>query len=34
MKQLLAITRKEIKGYFGSPMALIFVGTFLAAMLF
>ena len=34
MKQVLAVTRKEIKGYFGSPMALIFVGTFLAATLF
>jgi ABC-2 type transport system permease protein len=34
MKQLLAITRKEIAGYFGSPMALIFVGAFLAVTLF
>jgi len=34
MKQLLAITRKELRGYFGSPMALIFVGTFLAVTLF
>lgn len=34
MKQTLAITRKELEGYFGSPMALIFVGTFLAATLF
>jgi ABC-2 type transport system permease protein len=34
MKQTLAITRKELKGYFGSPMALIFVGTFLAVTLF
>ena len=34
MKQTLAITRKELKGYFGSPMALIFVGTFLAVALF
>ena len=34
MKQALAITRKELQGYFGSPMALIFVGTFLAITLF
>jgi len=34
MKQLLPITRKEIEGYFGSPMALIFVGAFLAVTLF
>ncbi len=34
MKQVLAITRKELQGYFGSPMALIFVGTFLAVTLF
>ncbi len=34
MKPILAITRKELKGYFGSPMALIFIGTFLAASLF
>ena len=34
MKQILAITRKELNGYFGSPMALIFIGVFLAAMLF
>ncbi len=34
MKQALAITRKELEGYFGSPMALIFVGVFLAATLF
>jgi ABC-2 type transport system permease protein len=34
MKQLLAITQKELKGYFGSPMALIFIGTFLAVTLF
>lgn len=34
MKQTLAIARKEIAGYFGSPMALIFVGTFLAVTLF
>jgi ABC-2 type transport system permease protein len=34
MKQTLAITRKELQGYFGSPMALIFVGAFLAVTLF
>lgn len=34
MQQTLAVTRKELKNYFGSPMALIFVGVFLAATLF
>ncbi|NOZ49166.1 MAG: ABC transporter permease subunit [Chloroflexi bacterium] len=34
MKQTLAITRKEVTSYFSSPMALIFVGAFLAATLF
>ena len=34
MKQSLSITRKELEGYFGSPMALIFVGVFLAVALF
>jgi ABC-2 type transport system permease protein len=34
MKQALSITRKELEGYFGSPMALIFVGVFLAVTLF
>ncbi len=34
MKQTLSITRKELHGYFGSPMALIFVGAFLAVTLF
>jgi ABC-2 type transport system permease protein len=34
MKQILSITKKEINGYFGSPMALIFIGVFLAATLF
>jgi ABC-2 type transport system permease protein len=34
MKQTLAVTRKELAGYFGSPMALIFVGVFLAVTLF
>lgn len=34
MKQILSIAKKEINSYFGSPMALIFVGVFLAATLF
>nr|MBC7245683.1 Gldg family protein [Chloroflexota bacterium] len=34
MKQALVITRKELQGYFTSPMALIFIGTFLAITLF
>jgi ABC-2 type transport system permease protein len=34
MKQILAITRKEVNSYFGSPMALIFLGAFLAVTLF
>ncbi len=34
MKQALSITRKELHGYFGSPMALIFLGAFLAVTLF
>ena len=34
IKQSLSITRKELAGYFGSPMALIFVGSFLAMTLF
>lgn len=34
MKQALPIVRKELNSYFGSPMALIFVGVFLAATLF
>jgi ABC-2 type transport system permease protein len=34
MKQTLAITRKELESTFGSPMALIFVGAFLAITLF
>jgi len=34
MRQTISITRKELTGYFGSPMALIFVGVFLAATLF
>ncbi|MGC8780957.1 MAG: ABC transporter permease, partial [Anaerolineae bacterium] len=34
MKQTLSITRKELSVYFGSPMALIFIGTFLGVTLF
>ncbi|GAB4433453.1 MAG: hypothetical protein Kow0031_15070 [Anaerolineae bacterium] len=34
MKQIVSLARKEINGYFSSPMALIFVGAFLAATLF
>src|SRR5512139_95867 len=34
MKQILAISRKEVNSYFGSPMALIFLGAFLAVTLF
>ena len=34
MKQILAITRKELDGYFGSPLSVIFIGTFLAVCLF
>jgi ABC-2 type transport system permease protein len=34
MKQIFAITRKELDNYFGSPMALIFVGIFLVAALY
>jgi ABC-2 type transport system permease protein len=34
MKEIFSITRKELSGYFGSPMALIFLGTFLAVTLF
>jgi ABC-2 type transport system permease protein len=34
IKQTLTITRKELRSYFGSPMALIFIGAFLAATLF
>jgi ABC-2 type transport system permease protein len=34
MKQILTITRKELRGYFGSPMAIIFIGAFLVATLF
>lgn len=34
MKQTLSIMRKELSAYFGSPMALLFVGVFLAVTLF
>ena len=34
MKKLLAIAGKELRLYFGSPMALIFVGVFLVLTLF
>ena len=34
MKQILALTRKELEGYFGSLLAIIFLGTFLAVVLF
>ena len=34
MKQLLSITGKELKAYFGSPMAAIFIGAFLLSALF
>lgn len=33
-QQLLSITKKELSNYFGSPLAIIFMGTFLAAVLF
>ena len=34
MKQSISLVRKELNTYFSSPMALIFVGAFLAATLF
>jgi len=34
MKQSISLVRKELNSYFGSPMAIIFVGAFLAATLF
>ena len=34
MKTIFPITRKELEGYFGSPLAIIFLGTFLAVVLF
>ena len=33
MKQIWAVTRKELSAYFGSPLALIFLGTFLVVTL-
>ncbi|MEM8860689.1 MAG: Gldg family protein, partial [Chloroflexota bacterium] len=33
-KQISAIIRKELRNAFGSPLALIFLGTFLAAVMF
>ncbi len=34
MKRTLAVARKEMSGYFGSPLAFIFIGVFLSALLF
>ena len=34
IRQTLTVTRKELRGTFGSPLALIFIGAFLAATLF
>lgn len=34
MNRILAITRKELKTYFGTPMAAIFIGSFLLCSLF
>ena len=34
MKKIWAVTRKELSTYFGSPMALIFIGAFLVVTLF
>lgn len=34
MKQILSIAKKELKTYFGSPMAAIFIGAFLLTALF
>lgn len=34
MKQVIALARKELNSYFSSPIALIFVGVFLAVTLF
>lgn len=33
-RQILAIAKKELNSYFGSPLAMIFLGTFLAVVLF
>lgn len=34
MKQIMAITRKELQGYFSSPLPLLFMGAFLVVVLF
>ncbi|MEM7800795.1 MAG: Gldg family protein [Chloroflexota bacterium] len=34
IEQIRTIANKELRNYFGSPLALIFLGTFLAAVLF
>ncbi len=34
MSDILRITRKELSGFFGSPVAYLFIGAFLAACLF
>ena len=34
LPQVWAIARKEIRAYFGSPLALIFLGVFLVVSLF
>lgn len=34
MTQIVSVARKELEAYFGSPMALIFVGVFLVVTLF
>ncbi|MBK1701154.1 ABC transporter permease, partial [Thiococcus pfennigii] len=34
MSETLQIARKELTGYFGSPVAYLFIGAFLAAVLF
>ena len=34
MNQMLSISKKELKAYFGSPMAALFIGAFLLAALF
>jgi ABC-2 type transport system permease protein len=34
MNRVLAITKKELKAYFGSPMAALFIGAFLVSALF
>lgn len=34
MRQIFSVTRKELEGYFDSPLAIIFLGAFLAVELF